>query len=72
MSRNYKKTLSDMLLLAIILLISSVSIKIGAIVIGMIGLMELLTDNNNLVKRREADWQNDACLQKRLLIVMRF
>ena len=52
-----------MLLLAIILLISSVSIKIGAIVIGMIGLMELLTGNNNLVKRREADWQNDACLQ---------
>lgn len=44
MSRNYKKTLSDMLLLAIILLISSVSIKIGAIVIGMIGLMELLTE----------------------------
>ncbi len=41
MSRNYKKTLSDMLLLAIILLISSVSIKIGAIVIG---LMELLTE----------------------------
>ena len=33
-----------MLLLAIILLISSVSIKIGAIVIGMIGLMELLTE----------------------------
>ena len=44
MSRNYKKTLSDMLLLAIILLISIVSIKIGAIVIGMIGLMELLTE----------------------------
>ncbi|RBR88855.1 phage protein [Enterococcus faecalis] len=44
MSRNYKKTLSDMLLLAIILLISSVLIKIGAIVIGMIGLMELLTE----------------------------
>ncbi|MDU2758177.1 MAG: hypothetical protein E7C17_06560 [Enterococcus faecalis] len=44
MSRNYKKTLSDMLLLAIILLISSVSIKIGAILIGMIGLMELLTE----------------------------
>ncbi|WP_080442462.1 hypothetical protein [Enterococcus faecalis] len=44
MSRNYKKMLSDMLLLAIILLISSVSIKIGAIVIGMIGLMELLTE----------------------------
>lgn len=44
MSRNYKKTLSDMLLLAIILLISSVSIKIGAIGIGMIGLMELLTE----------------------------
>ncbi len=44
MSRNYKKTLSDMLLLAIILLISSVSIKIGAIVIGMIGLMKLLTE----------------------------
>jgi len=44
MSQNYKKTLSDMLLLAIILLISSVSIKIGAIVIGMIGLMELLTE----------------------------
>ena len=44
MSRNYKKTLSDMLLLAIILLISGVSIKIGAIVIGMIGLMELLTE----------------------------
>ncbi|MDH5039778.1 hypothetical protein QFL00_00690 [Enterococcus faecalis] len=44
MSRNYKKTLSDMLLLAIILLISSVSINIGAIVIGMIGLMELLTE----------------------------
>lgn len=44
MSRNYKKTLSDMLLLAIILLISSVSIKIGAIVIDMIGLMELLTE----------------------------
>ncbi|EGO8439754.1 hypothetical protein ACPTGD_03455 [Enterococcus faecalis] len=44
MSRNYKKTLSDMLLLAIILLISSVSIKIGVIVIGMIGLMELLTE----------------------------
>lgn len=44
MSQNYKKTLSDMLLLAIILLISSVSIKIRAIVIGMIGLMELLTE----------------------------
>ncbi|MEX1630446.1 hypothetical protein [Enterococcus sp. C11] len=44
MNRNYKKTLSDMLLLAIILLISSVSIKVGAIVIGMIGLMELLTE----------------------------
>lgn len=36
--------LLDMLFLVIILLISSVLIKIGVIVIGMIGFMELLIE----------------------------
>lgn len=44
MSWNYKKMLLDMLFLVIILLISSVLIKIGVIVIGMIGFMELLIE----------------------------